>query len=350
MRHVVLIVPGSLDTRTGGYEYDRRLFGGLRSLGWSVEVRELDDSFPRPTVQAREHAARVLDDIRDDSTVVIDGLAMGALPYEVGREAARLRIVGLVHHPLACETAIDPAAARELESSERQALAAARCVIATSRATAATLAQYEVDPDRIAVIEPGTDRAPLAQGSQSGSVHLLCVATLIPRKGHEVLVRALGMIGNCDWRLTCVGSLDRDPVTAERLRHLLREHGLDARVSFAGEADRPAVDMHYDGADVFVLPTLYEGYGMVVAEALAHGLPVVSTTTGGIPEIVTADAGILVPPGDPVALASALSAVTGNPDVRARLARGAARARERLPTWEEAAARMDGVLQQVGNG
>ena len=349
MKSLVLVVPGRLDTLTGGYGYDRRMVAGLIARGWPVAVRELDDSFPRPTARALADAARVLASIPDGALVLVDGLALGALPEEAVREAGRLRLVALVHHPLAGETGIDASLAVELETSERRALAAVRQVVVTSRATADALARYGVDRHRVAVVEPGTDRAPLARGSRNGPVQLLCVAALIPRKGHDMLFRALASISSRRWRLTCVGSLDRHPATAGQLRALLRAEGIDDRVELAGEVDAPTLARHYDAADVFVLPTLYEGYGMAVAEALACGLPVVSTNTGAIAELVGDDAGIVVPPGDVNALALALAELLDDAagGVRETLAQGARRARERLPTWDDAANKMADVLNRV---
>jgi glycosyltransferase involved in cell wall biosynthesis len=365
MGPLVVIVPGSLETVSGGYAYDRCMIAGLRNRGWSVAVEELDDSFPRPTSAARDRAARVLAQIPDGSSVLIDGLALGAMPSEVEREAARLRLIALVHHPLAAETGIDEDTAVALEASERRALAAASLVVVTSRATAVALRRYGVGPDRLVVVEPGTDRAPLARGSQGAILHLLCVAALIPRKGHEVLFRALAMMSNLEWRLTCVGSLKRDPSTAERLRVRLRSDGLEARVALAGEVDAAMLAALYDGADLFVLPTLHEGYGMAVAEALACGLPVVGTATGAIADLVTGNmggaqtsprdarfqlgaAGLLVPPGDHEALAEALALAVGDAHVRDQLTHGARRVRDRLPSWEDASVRMSEALEGVG--
>jgi glycosyltransferase involved in cell wall biosynthesis len=181
-------------------------------------------------------------------------------------------------------------------------------------------------------------------------VQLLCVAALVPRKGHAVLFAALESIESRDWLLTCVGSLDRHPAMAEELRALARTKGLDRFVEFAGEADSSTIPRYYDSADVFVLPTLFEGYGMAVAEALARGLPVVSTHTGAIADLVGDDAGIVVPPGDVSALTEALRHVLSDPSagqIRRRLAQGARLVRERLPTWDDAASRMDALLVRV---
>jgi glycosyltransferase involved in cell wall biosynthesis len=377
---VVVVVPGDLEARTGGYGYDRRIIAGLRARAWQVDVVQLDDSFPLPTPAARDDAERALAAIPDGRTVLVDGLALGALPEAAARHAARLTIVALVHHPLAAETGLDPAIAAALEQSERHALGSARSVIVTSRATAAALEGYGVSADRITVVEPGTDPAPLARGSppslvahassdggavrsaegakagspQPEDVALLCVATLTPRKGHDLLIRALASIPNRNWRLTCAGGLDRDPAVASRIRGLVREFAFDDRVALVGDMDAGGLAVEYDRADVFVLPTLYEGYGMAVAEALARGLPVISTATGAIRELVCGepaasgphnDAGIVVPPGDVTAFADALSQVLGDARLRDRLAAGARSVREHLRTWDEAA---DTMAQALG--
>lgn len=343
-----VVVPGDLETRTGGYGYDRRIIAGLRDRGWAVEVVRLDDSFPAPTTAARVHAARSLALIPAGSTVLIDGLALGAIPDEVEREAGRLTIVALVHHPLAAETGLEPARAAALETSERRALAATRAVVVTSRATARALAAYGVIAARITVVEPGTD--PARRGSEqtraTREVALLCVATLTPRKGHELLLRALASIPQRNWTLTCAGSLERDPATVARVRAHIRAADLEDRVSFAGELDAAALAEVYDRADLFVLPTLYEGYGMAVAEALARGIPVISTATGAIQDLVD-EAGMVVPPGDLGAFTAALSRVLGDADLRARLAANARTVRDRLPTWDAAAEGMAGALDRA---
>jgi glycosyltransferase involved in cell wall biosynthesis len=347
MGAIVFIVPGRRETKTGGYIYDRRMVDELRALGWTVEVREIDGSFPDPTSAALAEAARVLAAVPDDTTVVVDGLAYGAMPAQAERERTRLRLVALVHHPLAAETGLSAAVAARLKDSEIRALACARRVIVTSPATGRALADYGVGADRITVVEPGTDRAPRATGSTGDIVQLLCVASLTPRKGHDTLIAALATIADLSWHLTCVGSLERDSAMVARLRAQLRAHGLEGRVSLMGEADEAGVAEHYDRADVFVLPTEYEGYGMVVAEALARGLPVISTTTGAIPDLVKHDSGILVPPGDVAALAAALSSIVREASLRRRLAQGAILTRDRLPSWKVAALHMDDALARV---
>ena len=344
---VHVIVPGSLDTRTGGYGYDREIVAGLERRGWTVCVHEVPGSFPAPSIESRRAAAAALASLPDGAAVVVDGLALGALPDEAAREASRLRLIALVHHPLADETGLAANARAELEASERRALAAARHVVVTSPRTAAALDRYGVAPSSITVIEPGTDAAPQARGSKGKAVELLCVATVVPRKGHDVLMRAVAAMPDAPWHLTCVGGLDRDEAWASSVRAEAAALGVASRVVFVGELEREPLDALYDTADVFVLPTWYEGYGMAVAEALARGLPVVSTATGAIADLVGDDAGLLVPPGDVAALTRALSSVVTDATLRGRLSAGARRARARLRSWDDAAGLMARTIEGV---
>jgi glycosyltransferase involved in cell wall biosynthesis len=342
------------------------MVAGLCERGWQVTVREIDASFPQPTRAALEQAARALSAIESHTTVLIDGLAFGAMPEVVEREAGRLRLIAVVHHPLAEETGIDRQTAARFRVSEQRALAAACLVIVTSRATAAMLAGYGVSADRIAIVEPGTDRCPLGVGSGGRVRRLLCVATVIPRKRHDVLVRALASIADRAWSLTCIGSLDRHPPTVDGLRVQLRAAGLETHVSLVGEVDAATLADYYHHADLFVLASEYEGYGMAVAEALAHGLPVVATQTGAVPDLVlgavsaspmrAADsrcmtaltaAGILVSPGDKDALASAIEHLLSDSSERARFAEGARARRDRLRGWDVAAGQLADVLHQT---
>jgi glycosyltransferase involved in cell wall biosynthesis len=319
----------------------------LRALGWTVTVHSLSAAFPHPDTDALDAADAILQRLPDATLSVVDGLAFGAMPELARRHAHRLALVALVHHPLAAETGLDPPTVQRLHRSERDALAAARHVITTSRATAASLRlDYGVAACRLSVVEPGTDPAAPAAGSGGPGVSLLCVGTLTPRKGHDLLLRALAGTGG-DWRLVCAGSGHRDPGWAARLHALIRDLGLRDRVQLLGEVGASRLARCYHEADAFVLPTHLEGYGMALAEALARGLPVVSTRAGAVPETVGEEAALLVRAGDERALRSALQQVIADPALRARLALGARARAARLPTWDQAATRMSMRLRAV---
>ena len=348
-KSVALLVPGSLETRTGGYIYDRRIVEGLRARGWAVEVHSLDDSFPRPTGAALAQAAETLSSLPAGAIALIDSLAFGAMPEILERERRRVRIVALVHLPLAADAGIEEDTAARVAIAERRAMAVAAHVVVTGDATRKFIAAYGVPLSRVAVIEPGTDEAPLATGSSGPPVRLLTVATFNPGKGHEDLLRALAAVRTADWRLTCAGSVTRHPPTAVRISTMVRQRHLEDRVSIVGELDADALANLYVQSDVFALATLRETYGMAVAEALAHGLPVVSTRTGAIARLVGSDAGLLVQPGDVRGLTDALSRVICDADLRARLAAGARRVRTTLRRWDDAVAEMAATLEAVGH-
>ena len=347
MPAAVFVVPGSIDTRTGGSIYDRRMADGLRRRGWDIAIVELDGGFPQPATAAVAKAAEALAALPHGMLAVMDGLTLSALPDLIEHEAERLRIVALVHLPLAADVTFDPQTRARFAAAERRALAASALVVVTGTTALGLLEPCALPRGRVVVVEPGTDPAPLAHGSGGPAVHLLCVATVNSGKGHEVLFEALAAVPNRDWRLTCAGSLTRDHAAVNRVRDLARQLEIHDRVTFAGDLDAAALAYCYDAADVFVLATRRETYGMAVAEALARGLPVVSTTTGAIPDLVGHGAGLLVAPDDAGALATALSRVISDAGLRARLAVGARQVRDRLQDWDVAAARMVAALQRV---
>ena len=347
MKSAYFLIPGDPDTRTGGYGYDRRIMAGLAGLGRPVELRRLSATFPQPDHIALTEATAVLAGLPDQALVVIDGLALGAMPGVVAAHRERLRLVGLVHHPLALETGLTEAQRQSLYASEREALRHVRHVIVTSPSTARALADYAITPDRCTVVVPGTDPAPLATGTDGAELTLLCVAGLIPRKGHAVLFHALARLTQYRWRLWCAGSSAFDPATAAGLQTLIGELGLTGRITLLGELDHAALAARYQQADLFVLPSFHEGYGMVLAEALACGLPIISTTAGAIPDTVPADAGLLTPPGDVPALTGALARVLAEPELRQQLAAGARLARHTLPDWPQVCTRFAAVLDRI---
>jgi glycosyltransferase involved in cell wall biosynthesis len=343
------VVPGSLSEVTGGYLYDRRLIEGLRSQGWRIGVHRLDSGFPFPTREALVEADGVLGSLADEALVLIDGLALGAMPEVVAKHSARLRLIGLIHHPLALENGLEPAVAERLRRSEEAALRSVQQVIVTSAFTRDGLASYGVPSARISVVEPGTDAALLAQGSPDDSREILCVANLIPRKGHDLLIEALTDLRHLRWRLTCVGSPTRHPETAAALRRQIDAAGLGPRIRLTGELDGSALAQCFVAADLFVLPTRYEGFGMVVAEAVAYGLPVLATRTGAIADLVLPEGGIVVSPNDTEALRDALARLLSEPEMLARFTKGAREARERLPDWSQACAEAARILDQASS-
>ena len=348
VRRLAFAVPGSLATPTGGYAYDRRMIEELEQLGWQIDVVDLGEGFPWPSDATRARAWLRLSDVPPGRTIVIDGLAFGALPEAVLQLRVENPLVALVHHPLALEAGLSMQQANILRSCERAAFIAARLVIANSAETARHLtSDYGVAADRIVIACPGTDPAPMAQSSRDGIVRLLSVGALVPRKGFDVLIAALATLAELPWRLTIAGDRTRDPATAARLDADIARYNLGDRVAVLGAVPSDRLRELYTSADLFVLASRFEGYGMAYAEAIAHGLPVVGTTAGAIPETVPAGAGVLVVPDDVGALARALRATINDPGERRRLAEVARAAAGQLPSWRDSATIFSRALESL---
>lgn len=313
------VVPAGFDDAarvSGGNRYDQRVCAGLAACGWDVRVS---------TVAGPPGAA--LAAIPDGEVVLLDGLLASPAASCVVPQAARLRLVVLVHLP---------AGGR----SEAAVLRTAAGVVTTSAWTRDRLVTcYGLSPARITVALPGVDAAAVAPGSGTGGA-LLCVAPVAPHKGHDVLLAALAEIEEFAWQCTCAGSLERAPGFAAGIRARA-----GSRVTFPGVLTGAALDAAYARADLLVLASRGETYGMVLTEALARGLPVVASAVGGVAEAVGHPVpGALVPPGEPAALAEALRTWLEDADVRARWRATALGRRARLTGWDVTVAAVANAL------
>lgn len=353
MTVVHVVVPDGIDDPdrpSGGNAYDRHLCRGLTSIGWSVDEHAVAGGWPRPDAASFAALDDVIQRIPDDAVVLLDGLVASASPEVLVPQARRLRLVVLVHMPLGDRPADD--AAGDARMRERAVLSVAAAVVTTSAWTRRRLlGLYRLPADRVHVAEPAVDAADLATGTATGEA-LLCVAAVTFDKGHDVLLDALATMTDLSWRCACVGSLERDPAFVEALRGRSVARGLGDRVCFPGPRTGADLDRTFAAADVMVLASRAEAYGIVVIEALARGLPVVATDVGGLTEALGHDAagtrpGLLVPPDNPEALGAALRAWLGDAELRGQLRRAARERRKSLSRWSTTTSVIAGVLAGV---
>jgi glycosyltransferase involved in cell wall biosynthesis len=346
MKRFAFAVPGDLATPTGGYAYDRRIIAELETLGWTIDVIDLGEGYPRPDAARRAAARQLLARMPEGQPIVIDGLAFGVLPAAAASLRQRNPLIALVHQPLALESGLSHADAKNFRASERTALEFARRVIATSPSTANLLTMdYGVPAEHITIARPGTDPVAPAVGSRDGAVRLLAVGSVVPGKGYDVLVAALTTLTDLPWRLMIAGDTGRDRATAAKIEGDIARFKLTDRIALLGAVPPARLAELYRAADLFVLASRFESYGMAYAEAVAYGLPTIGTTAGAIPDTLSGESAILVRPDDVAALAHALRRLIADSNERQKIASAARAAAVHLPTWRDSAALFAGAIE-----
>lgn len=334
---ISLIVPTLPDAPAGGQAYNRRLIAALATLGQRVDVREIPGTHPTYTQAARDAAEALLARLPAEDRVVIDGLALPAFAGHLDALAARC-VCGLIHHPHALEAGLPDRLRAEIRAAELTVLPRLSRIVATSQRVADKLiADFAVGGERIAVVAPGRDAVARSAGSGGPDCAILSIGALVPRKGHDVLLRALARLFDLDWHLRIVGSAARDAGHARRLENLAASLGIASRVRFVGAPDDAALEALWQSADLFALASHWEGFGMATAEALARGLPVAVTgsgpdgSAGG--DLVAPETGVVVPPGDHDGMSKAMRRLIFSAELRQEMGEAAWRQSQDWPDW-----------------
>jgi glycosyltransferase involved in cell wall biosynthesis len=367
------VLPGDVDAvPSGGNVYDRRVLAGLEALGLDVVAHRLPGRWPDGEAAA---VGRVLDGVPDGRSVLLDGLVACGVPEALAPHAERLRLVVLVHSPLADEVGLAPANARDRDRREGAALRCAAAVVTTSRWTADRVVRRPgLDPDRVVVAAPGVDPAPVSPGSAVTGIppRLLCLGALTPTKGQDVLVEALARVADRPWTAVLAGPTSRDPGFVVGLRAAIARHGLAGRITVPGVLTGRALDLAWSATDLLVVPSRTETFGMVVTEALARGVPVVASRVGGLDEAVSAGApsglpgggrpgfphrggplggpGTWVPPENVPSLVAALQSWLADPVLRSGWRLSALGRRGTLRAWSSPSELVARVLLPPGRG
>jgi glycosyltransferase involved in cell wall biosynthesis len=335
-----VVAPAGFDspsTPSGGNIYDQQVCAGLAEAGWEVRVETVAAAWPVPDTSARAELARIMSAIPDGEIALIDGLMASPTAAELLPHAGRIAMTVLLHMPLA--TALDTRHDASAERSEAAVLRAAAGVVVTSEWTRQqVLTRYEIPADRVHVARPGVSRVTGPARPVRG--RLLCVGALGRHKGQDLLVEALAELADLDWHCELVGPLDRDPDFVAQLRTRIDRLGYGQRVRLAGVLTGEPLSDAYVIADLLVAPSRSETYGMVVTEALSHGVPVIAAAVGGLSEALGSAPdgtvpGQLIPPGNTAALAAAIADWLGDERLRDRLRAAAGKRRSNLIGWEQ---------------
>lgn len=333
---------------TGGWIYAQRVLAGLADLGWTIDRVTLPAGFPHPDGQAVAKTRRLLEALPDGRIVLIDQICLSAVPDVAADAGRRLKLAMLVHHPIASEYGERLERGAPWFDREHETLRHVACAVVTSDATADILRRsYGVPGPRIVTAPPGTDPAALSRGYDSGDWSLLCVGAIVPRKGQDRLVEALARMDVKNWRLSIAGDDRRDPKFAGRVVTAVRRAGLESRVRLTGRLDETGLAAEWRRAHLFVSGSRHEGYGMATAEAIARGIPIVTTPAGAVATWLDPEAGIVAGADTLPALSDSIRKILTDRDAYARLREGAIAARQKLPGWHETAGKLDGALNDL---
>ena len=307
--------------------YAARMAETLRDLGHEVSVTQDDNpAFPPGTVP------------------IVDGLLLPAMLPRL-EELVQRDAVALVFHPTA-RAGRNPAARPAVQAAEKAMLPALRRIVATSAEVAARLVDgFGAPAGAVHTVAPGLDPLPRSPGNPGGPCRILSVGVLTPRKGHDLLLRALARLGDLDWTLDIAGADGRDPAHAGALQELVAALGLQPRVTLHRNPGAAALDALWHDADVFASPSRWEGYPAAVAEALRRGLPLLIGAGGAAAALAPAAASLACALDDEPTLSKCLRRLVYDRGLRTDMAAASWAAGQHLPGWAEQAAQLDAVLR-----
>jgi glycosyltransferase involved in cell wall biosynthesis len=347
---VAFITVGDAGRKTGGYLYNGRVISGLRKKGFELEEVVAGGASPEEQRTAAPRFGSKFDPSRFDA-IVVDALARIAVSQHLHSWLSWRPVVALVHElPSVAGGGSWPETSTSERNYEEPLLRADR-LVAVSEHGRKVLLREGVSPGRIHVVPPGFDGVPVSVGShvtRDSPVRALCVAQWIPRKGILTLIEAWTLHERKGAMLELIGETDADPDYAVLVRAAI-EAAPRGSIVVSGCVDDASLGASYSAADLFVLPSRYEGYGIVYAEALARGLPVIACDIGPVPDIVGREAAVLVKPDDKEALCAALDLLLGDPTLRTKMSAAASHRASRLPRWEDTVASFEDVLRTAAS-
>lgn len=343
---VTWFVPGNYPPTTGAIVFDTKLGAELAASGRDVSFVPIGGQHPWPDDQARESAASSLAAARAaGGRLVIDGFCLYAFA-DLAAELQAAGAIGMIHHPMSFEPNLSNAQRHFYATAEVRLLPLLARIAVPSDAVASQIASLPgIDAGGLIVITPGLPDAPRSKGSAGAGCHLLGIASLIPRKGFDTVLKALQPLQDLDWKLTICGDQTIDPAHSAMLHALSETPGLAGRVTFTGPCAPAEFEALWQSADIFVSGSSYEGYGMAVAEAVRRGLPLAVTKGAAAPAVIPEGASVIVEPGDAVQLSKGLRRLIFDPAVRRILGDAAWEAGRALPSWTAQAKRFACLLE-----
>jgi len=343
-----LVIYGSLDTLSGGYLYDRKLVEYLRSHGDSVEIISLP---------WRNYSAHLADNFRFRLPENVDVLIQDELNHpslifaNLGKHP--YPVISLVHH-LRCSELRPKWQNTFYRVIEKKYLQSVDGFIFNSRTTERVVNSLLENRKADIVAYPPTDRfgEPISEEeiksrAQTDPLRILFLGNVIERKGLHTLLKAVSS-QRLAFRVDVIGSLASEPAYAKQMQEFIAHNNLSSSVSLHGPLDKQPLSAKLKQAHVLVVPSSYEGFGIVYLEGMCFGLPAIGTTAGAANEVIDdGQTGFLIEPDASKSLAAHLTSLAEDRGLLTRLSVTARKRYLRQPSWEKTAGSIRDFLYSV---
>ena len=345
--NIHFLIPEDINLLKGNYVYNKRIAEGLKAIGHQVIIQQLPDDFPFPSDTSLQQCRQIMGAIPQAEPVIIDNLVFGVIPDILKDFYLQKPIVALVHITLSADPNLTAYQREMVLSLEKKAQKYAKKFIVSSSYTANLLTAAGIEKNQINVIIPGVDNYPQKKIYPGKPSKLLSIANFTRNKGYMTLMKALTALKNKDWELHCYGNLNFDKEYVDELQMIIRRNGLKEKVWLHGPVSGKELSDVYLNADLFIHASNFETYGMAVAEALAHGIPVITSTGGGICETVPVKMGQFFNPGDVYVLQTIIEELLENPQLYKTLYTEASTYHNQVHTWQKSLESFELTLKEV---
>lgn len=341
-----LVIYGSLDTLSGGYMYDRMLVEYLRAQGDTVEI------IPLPW---RNYAAHLTDNFTFKLPSGLDILIQDELNHPslifANKRPHPYPIISLVHH-LRCSELRPKWQNNLYRVVEKKYLQSVDGFIFNSETTRGVVNRIIGNSAPEVVAFPPTDRfgeaisgEEIEERGKTKDFRILFLGNVIERKGLHTLLQALNLLPITNYLLDVVGSLTTDPAYAKQMQDFVTANSLASRVTFHSSLNNHPLIEKLKQAHVLVVPSSYEGFGIVYLEGMGFGLPAIGTTLGAASEVIEdGRTGFLIQPGDARGLAEKLQLLSERRDLLLEMSLAARSRYQRQPKWNQTAGRIGEFL------
>lgn len=327
------LIPGDINTLTGGYIYNKRMVNGLLNKGHQVEVHSLMNDFPFPSPESKKKCAETLFAIPKGDFIIIDSIVFGAIPDLLKKIKRFHPIIALIHLPLSMGTGYSADQRSRLLILENEAFEYADLIIVTSAFTRNLLIEMGINPSRLVTIIPGAEALLHKQKYCPIPRKFITVSNYTPNKGYLLLINALSELKHLKWTLDCYGNPEFDPEYFKELSDLITHNNLTEKIFLHTAVSGKELSEAYVNSDLLIHPSEFETYGMVLTEALSHGIPVVASLCGAISQTLQSSMGVFFEVNDQISLQNTIKIVLQDETRYQKLCNEAASYKPQL--WEK---------------